>query len=374
MNANGECFMNNPGQKPEDKNGEGKEIGLMEFRVAGGLSIRAVKLLILAANFLAAGCDEKGRLPAPGGQSGWPAQVREVEIVSSLDGQRQKALFWAPAEAREAVPLLVNLHTWSGDYRQDLGVAFFEEARRRGWVFIHPDFRGPNRRPEATGSLLATADIIDAVNFARQAARVDSCRIYLAGTSGGGHLSLLTAARAPGVWAGVSAWVPITDLARWHAECVERSLDYALELEASCGGAPGAGEEIDRQYHLRSSFGQLGQAAGVAIEINTGIHDGHDGSVPVGQTLRAFNELAQANGRPEAVIDEQAIERFETGETVPPELASEREDDPDYGNNQVLFRRSAGPARVTVFEGGHEGIPRAACDWLSRQHKCAGEP
>ena len=51
-----------------------------------------------------------------------------------------------------------------------------------------------------------------------------------------------------------------------------------------------------------------------------------------------------------------------------------RLDDPKPGDNvedaafgrTIYLRRTAGKARVTIFEGGHEGIAPAALDWLSR--------
>ena len=36
---------------------------------------------------------------------------------------------------------------------------------------------------------------------------------------------------------------------------------------------------------------------------------------------------------------------------------------------RLFLRRNAGPARVTIFDGGHEGLPHAACEWLSKQHR-----
>ena len=301
--------------------------------------------------------------------AGWPREVRKVEIVSRRDSAIQPALFWLPESGGQPAPLLVALHTWSGDYLQADGALWLEQARRRGWVFIHPDFRGPDDNPQATGSETATADILDAVEFAKVQVAVDTQRIYLAGLSGGGHMSLLTASRSPALWAGVSAWVPIADLARWHAECVERGNKYAADMEASCGGAPGASTAADSQYALRSSLPSLGALAGVPVEICAGIHDGHTGSVPVGHTLRAFNALAAANGKPEKMLTAEQIAWFEARESVPPELSTEREEDPAFGENKVLFRRSAGPARVTIFEGGHEGLPEAACEWLAVQSK-----
>jgi poly(3-hydroxybutyrate) depolymerase len=332
-------------------------------------SIIAVSLIVIAG--VSSGCsgqaEQAGQTQAQQHEQVWPEEVRDVELVSSVDGAVQMAKFYVPEQADGPLPLLVMLHTWSGSWTQDMGIDWLEQARQRGWVFIHSDFRGPNGKVESTGSELATADIMDALAYARRHANVDSSRIYLAGVSGGGHMSLLTAGRKPEIWAGVSAWVPIFDLARWHTECVERELGYAGQMEAACGGVPGSSDETDRQYLARSSKSVLHHAGGVNIEINAGIHDGHTGSVPVGHTLRAFNMLATANGLAGKALTEETIKEFESGEAVPDELAGERTDDPFYGEKTVLFRRQAGPARVTVFEGGHEGIAAAACEWLSRQ-------
>jgi len=36
---------------------------------------------------------------------------------------------------------------------------------------------------------------------------------------------------------------------------------------------------------------------------------------------------------------------------------------------KIYLRRYAGQSRVTIFEGGHEGITAAAIDWLKRFHR-----
>ena len=336
------------------------------MRVGELLTILVALLAVLVSGTVCTKGPQKSGQPASDGVR-WPGTVQDVEITSSVDGTVQQAKFFLPDNPKGPIPLLVMLHTWSGDWRQDMGIGWMEQAAVRHWAFIHPNFRGPNGKPESTGSEIATADILDAVAWVRQQVDIDSTRIYLAGTSGGGHMSLLTAGRSPDIWAGVSAWVPIFDLARWHAECVERGLDYAAQMEAACGGVPGSSPEVDSQYALRSSKSVLDRAAGLALEINAGIHDGHSGSVPVGHTLRAFGMLAKANGMPEKALSEEQIGEFESTQSVPAALAGETVDDPAYGDKRVLFRREAGPARVTIFEGGHEGIPHAGCEWLSRQ-------
>ena len=291
-----------------------------------------------------------------------------IDIPSSKDGSLQKVIYWRPESAAHdatgpAIPLIVFLHSWSGGFEQ--GPPWITQAKKMGWVLVAPDFRGPNSRPEACASDLASQDILDAVAYARRDARIDDSRIYLVGGSGGGHMALVMAERAPDLWAGVSAWVPITDLAAWHAESKTRKNNYAKMLEQSCGGAPGPATEAE--YRHRSSLFHLAAAKGVPIDINTGIHDGHTGSVPVSHSLRAFNVLAAS----EKQISAEDIDFMVREQKIPAALAAETQIDPER-EKATLFRRSSGNARVTVFEGGHESESSSAVLWLSRQRK--GQP
>ena len=291
-----------------------------------------------------------------------------IDIPSSKDGSLQKVIYWRPESAARlvdgsAVPLIVFLHSWSGGFEQ--GSPWIDRAKKLGWVLIAPDFRGPNNRPEACASDLASQDILDAVAYARRDARIDETRIYLVGGSGGGHMSLVMAARAPELWAAVSAWVPISDLAAWHAESKTRKNNYAKMLEQSCGGAPGPATEAE--YRHRSPLFHLAAAKGVPLDINTGIHDGHTGSVPVSHSLRAFNALAS----PDKQVADADIAFMVREQKIPAALAAETQVDPER-EKATLFRRTSGNARVTVFEGGHESESGAAVLWLSRQRK--GQP
>ena len=55
---------------------------------------------------------------------------------------------------------------------------------------------------------------------------------------------------------------------------------------------------------------------------------------------------------------------------IPLSLQDEFEVDPER-KCKVLFRRVAGAARITIFEGGHEAEITAAWNWLGRQKKGA---
>ena len=296
-----------------------------------------------------------------------------VKVRSSLDGTEQPCYFWAPEKAKaEAVPLVVGLHTWSGDYRNvDHYATVFKYAQELGWAFLGPNFRGANKTPKACGSDYAVQDIVDAVVYAKSHAKIDASRVYIIGGSGGGHMTLLVRGRHPEIFAAAAAFCPITDLARWHGDSLEehpgRGKVYAKMLETSCGGTPA---EKQGEYRARSPLTWLSrpEAGDVPTYICTGIHDGWRGSVPVGHAIRAYNALA----RPGERISEEDIAFIEKNRSVPEPLAFTGTD-PFYGKGRrVHLRRTSGSVRLTVFEGGHDGNYAAAFDFLARQRKgCA---
>ncbi len=299
----------------------------------------------------------------------WAAELQQAEVTSTLDQAAQPVRYFAPENPESPIPLLVLLHTWSGDYRQ---TGFVEDCLQqsvgRGWALIHPQFRGPNVRPEAGGSDLAVQDVLDAVDWISRQTRIDPRRIYLVGASGGGHMTLLMAGRHPERWAAASAWVPIADLAAWHAESVTRKQRYAEDVEKLCCGVPGASAKVDAEYRHRSPLTWLPHAKGVPLDIEAGIHDGHSGSVPISHSLNAFNVLAIANGKPDLQFADADILSMVEQQRVPEPLAFQGES-PAVRKHKILLQRSAGPARVTLFEGGHEGDMTAAIDWLAGHQK-----
>jgi len=294
--------------------------------------------------------------------------LQEVTIVSSLDQSEQPAFVFIPKEVSEPVPLLVMLHTWSGDYKQKnhINIAV-EECRKRNWAMVFPNFRGPNWTPQACGSSLAVQDVVDAVNWMQKESSIDEKKIYLTGVSGGGHMSMLMAGKHPEIWAGVSAWVGISDLSAWHKECQSAGRNYATHIEKVVGGVPGSNVEVDAQLRSRSPINFLQRAKGLPIDLNAGIHDGHTGSVPISHTLIAFNALAKANDQTKQQISSADIREMTQKQTVPDALQFEGES--EKRTHEVLLRRNAGSSRVTIFEGGHEGDLPTAIEWLSQQSR-----
>ena len=290
--------------------------------------------------------------------------AQDIQFTSTKDGTRQPALFYVPPGAVATnngprVPLLVFLHAWSDSYTSSAGNMLNEikdESRRRGWILIAPNFRGPNDHPGACGSDEAVQDVIDCVNYAKSNALVDEKRVYLLGSSGGGFMSLLVATRAPQLWTAVSVWVPITDLVAWHefskATGPEWNNNYDKMMEACFGGPPDTPERI-QEYRRRSPLPFLAQAKGIRIYIDAGIMDGHPrNAVPLSHSLLAFNALVRANGLADHALADADVETMTKEARIPSHLAAEKEDDPPR-RYKILFRRAAGPVHLTIFDGGH---------------------
>ena len=291
--------------------------------------------------------------------------VQQITYVSSADNTRQPMMFYKP-ELNEPRPLIVALHSWSEGYRQKESVIYSEWAIANNWIFIHPHFRGPNTKPEATGSELVIGDVLSAIEYAKTNARVDESRIYAVGWSGGGYLGLLLAGRAPEIWAGVSAWVPISDLSAWYEESRRLRTKYVNHIEASCGGRPTGDTPAARECRKRSPVAYLERARVVPIDINHGINDGRNSAdpVPISQSLRAFNLLAE----PQDHFTEEEIEFFGRQFQVPGSLQTTTTD-ADSGGLKILHRRQSGNTRITVFDGAHDKNTEAAFRWLNKQRR-----
>ena len=293
-------------------------------------------------------------------------EVATVDIPSSSDGKRQRAL-WYDSGSKHRRPLLVVLHSWSADYRQNLDIPFARFAIDNDWAFIHPDFRGPNLKPEATASEVAVQDVVDAVTFARDRAAVDADRVYLVGYSGGAMKALVLAGRHPELWAGVVVWGAVYDIADWYHHHHGKNRHYRGEIAASCGGVPRPGSRAEAECRARSPAAHLAGAAGrVAILIAHGLGDK---TVPPSHALRAFDALAAPEDR---FSDEQR--RFVDAKgKLPPELerSAPPPEHPHFraAGLPVRLERRSRTATLVLFQGQHDLAYNATLVWLSGQRR-----
>lgn len=289
-----------------------------------------------------------------------PVLWKEVTYPCEFDNSEQKALVYFAPEGTPR-PLIVALHTWSLTYAGSRN--YVTLAAKYKCHMIGPDFRGKNNagNPLSMGSDAAVADIVSAVEWMKKQCAVDPERIYLVGGSGGGHMALLMAGRHPEIWAGVSAWCPISDLKAWCA--FHRGKGYGAHIISNLKGDPRQNETAAKEAAYRSPITWLAKAKNVPLDISTGIHDGHKGSVPISHALYAFNAVVPAPER----IPETLIEYMVREEKVPD--GTQDFQDSSYGKRKIHYRKISGNTRVTIFEGGHHILSGTAIIWLLNQRK-----
>ena len=220
--------------------------------------------------------------------------MEEIIVRSTLDNSDQPSLFYFAGEGR---PLLVGLHTWSFD-RYNQVDNMLPLAKAEGWNLLLPEFRGPNTPSnpncrEACGSALAIQDIFDAIEYVKENYKIDRDNILMLGASGGGHMALLAAAKCPELFRAVAAFVPITDLARWHTES-----GYRTHIEACLGVAPlGDGIEV---YRERSPISYTDELARANLKI---FHGKFDTVVPFMHSVNLFNLICERHPESRVFLD-----------------------------------------------------------------------
>lgn len=290
----------------------------------------------------------------------WNGIGTPISYWSMVDQSLQKAMIHK-AEGKR--PLVMVIHTWRGDWKQQEGAEFLALAKQRNWHFIHPDNRGANDKPEAVGSQMVMDDMESAINYMKTIADVDMDNLFIVGVSGGGFATLNAISRIDLPWKAASAWVPISDLTAWHKESEERNQPYSKLLEQATGGRPGSSFDIDAEYELRSPLTYLKKTKlTFPVHINMGINDGHSGSVPISQSLNAYNALADEKDR----FSDEEIQQLTTQKTIPKSLKTYQIKKEKYGDWDVLLRRNSGMVTITIFEAGHNGHAPSAFQWLDQ--------
>jgi hypothetical protein len=283
----------------------------------------------------------------------WPEGFWIDSVTSSQDHRSQKLYAWR-STASTPQPLIISLHTWSGNYKQIDSLA--NEAKTRNWNYIHPDFRGPNERPEAGGSDLVINDLDDAIDWAIRRFKVDTTRIYVVGVSGGGYATLCAYARLKHTVASFTAWVPISDLGAWYYESLVLNKKYAGNVLAVTKSLPGLlnQPEIDRRSPLFCKV-PARRLKNTPLTILAGVHDGHGkNSVPVTQSMLYYNKLLRDKGVTGEgnLIPEKDMRILLTQQRFP------LKDSSYIGGRLIYYQRQYENIKLVLFEGGHEMLTK----------------
>lgn len=284
----------------------------------------------------------------------WPLPFQQVQIKSTMDNHLQQAWYYE-STGNPLQPLIISLHTWSGDYNQEDPLA--REALLRNWNYIHPDFRGANNKPEACGSPLVIADIEDAIRFAIQKGKVDTHNIHIIGVSGGGYTALLAYMKIRYPVKSFSAWVPISDLRSWYWESRGRKAKYADDVEkvAMKNGAMDW-PDLDSRSPIHLLY-PASLRKNAELHIYAGVHDGYTGSVPISQSMQFYNKIAAAiyPTRKHLLITE-TLQQSLLAKRINPAADSTLK----LNDRQIHLFRKTDRISITLFEGGHEMLVPSA--------------
>jgi len=297
-------------------------------------------------------------------KSKWNSAFQKVEISSS-DGKIQQAYLYS-SQSKMRKPLIVSLHTWSGDYTQNDPLT--SEILARDWNYIHPDFRGPNKTIESTGSKLVIADIEDAIQYALKNTNADPEDVHIVGVSGGGFATLAAYMNIRYPVKSFSAWAPISDLEAWYWESVGRKQKYAADIiTALSADSVFNREEALLRSPLVQKFPQ-DLRKNARLYIYEGIHDGYNGSVPITHSINMYNrlvgELKYGFSSLDLIMPKAANDSSLVSEKEIISLVTKRIN-PAYNKQEALFGRNIYLSReyknirLTIFEGGHEQLPQA---------------
>lgn len=298
-------------------------------------------------------------------KSNWNEAFKKVEIKSLQDGNIQNAYLYA-TKSKTKKPLIISLHTWSGDYTQKDPLT--NEILARDWNYIHPDFRGVNNKTDAMVSPKVIADLEDAIQYALKNTNTDPEDVHIVGVSGGGLATLSAYMNIKYPVKSFSAWAPISDLESWYWESIGRKQKYAADiLKATSKDSVFNAEEARLRSPLLQQFPkELRKDA--KLYIYEGIHDGYTGSVPITHSINMYNrlvgELKYGSPKlddimPKANTDVKLVAEKEIISLVTKQY------NPSFDKKEKLFDRNIYLSRefeniqLTIFEGGHEQIPQA---------------
>jgi len=284
----------------------------------------------------------------------WGSDFEEVNIVSSVDRAIQKAFIYK-SKSTIKKPLIISLHTWSGDYTQRDSLA--ELCKQKDINYIHPDFRGPNKTKEACGSDLVISDINDAIDYAIANSNVDTTKISIIGVSGGGYVTLCCFMKLKRKIYKYSAWASITDLEAWYNQSKIRGNKYDENiLKCTCSENSLNIEDARFRSPLYSKT-PLSKIGKTKLNIYAGVYDGIQGSVPFTHSINFYNKILKDLGvkdQSKYVSDCEKLHLLEFQNAIG-ELGY-------LGMRKICLHKEVDDIKLTIFEGNHEMLTQIAFD------------
>ncbi|WP_105381789.1 alpha/beta hydrolase family protein [Neorhizobium alkalisoli] len=247
---------------------------------------------------------KKGPAPEKSEPLGTPSGARRVLYHGGPEGSIELIAWLSHYEpSAKLKPAVLFLHggNATGDGHWELMKSYWEA----GFVVLHPSFRGENGQAgNFSGFYDETADALAAANYLESLPGIDKGRLFLAGHSNGGTLSLLASmtrkfrAAAP-ISAGVNSWRFFGRYDREIRFDADDPMEFIMRSSVCFGPSlkcptlllRGTEERpFDKDHQLLID---RARSAGVSIEAKL-LPGNHNGVVPgaVLESIRFFNEVA----------------------------------------------------------------------------------
>ena len=286
----------------------------------------------------------------------WDNDFKVVEIKSTLDDNIQKAYFYK-SKSNNPEPLIISLHTWSGYYSQNDGLASL--CKQKDLNYIHPDFRGANWTKNACCSDLALSDIDDAITYVMNNSNVDNTKIFVIGASGGGYATLSTFMKSKHNISKFSAWASISDLIAWYNESKIRNNNYDENILDCTSSKNGLNIEYAKQKSPIYWNTPTDKLENSKLFIYAGIYDGIQGSVPITHSINFYNKILTDL----SILDTSKY--ISINEKL--QLLELRKPLADFGNiadRKIYLKKEIENLSIIIFEGNHEMLTEFALNEL----------
>ncbi len=273
-----------------------------------------------------------------------------VDIPSSLDNSKQKAYIFTATNKNR--PLIVSLHTWSGDYSQDDPLAEF--AKSQNINYIHPNFRGPNWTTDACCSNKVIKDIDDAIQYMINTDKIDLSNITIVGTSGGAYTALCYYFKTKHQIKQFLSWAPLSDLEDWYIDSKIRESHYANDIY-SCTNSKDNILNINEAQKRSPLYYPLNKNTfrNSKLYIFAGIHDGYTGSIPITHSINMYNKILERDNAPSPYFVSRKDTKFMLANRSSKWI---KDINMKIEDRDVYFYKKYKNISLTIFDGEHENL------------------
>jgi predicted peptidase len=238
------------------------------------------------------------------------------------------------------------------------------EVTSKNFNYIFPNFRGVNNHIKACCSNYVISDIDEAIDWAIKYMKVDKSQIYVVGVSGGGYATLAMYMKSRHNIKAFSAWVPISDLENWYIESVERKNKYATEIIKCTSETESFNVIKARERSPIYWTTPIRERKNSLLQIFAGIHDGHNGSVPISHSINFYNKLLADHG----ISDSSAYVSRKDLLQMLNEQTFAASTHLTIGDRAVHYQKKTKHFMLTIFEGGHEMLSKEVLGSIDRMN------